>query len=179
MRALESLDPDFAAYAAGRQRHLLGVAVLLCGDRDLAEDLVQEALVKMARHWSRLRSGAPDAYARKIIYHDSIRVWKRVANELVVDEVPESAAADPTEGLAARTDVRAALQRLAPRQRAVIVLRFYEDLSEVETARVLAVSVGTVKSQTHAALSNLRRHLSVAATGPHPSGRPFTGGVER
>jgi RNA polymerase sigma-70 factor (sigma-E family) len=159
---MESVDPGFAAYVAARQRHLLGVAVLLCGDRGLAEDLVQEALVKMARHWPKVRAGAPDAYARKIIYHDSIRVWKRRTREVIVAEVPERAGNDPTDAWQARTDVRNALQQLAPRQRAVIVLRYYEELSEAESASALGVSVGTVKSQTHAALGNLRRHLSPA-----------------
>lgn len=175
---MKPIDPDFAAYASGRQSHLLGVAVLLCGDRVHAEDLVQEALVKLARHWPKVRSGSPDAYARKIIYHDSIRRWRQTAKEVSLAEVPEPPPRDPTDAWQTQRDVRAALQRLAPRQRAVIVLRFYEDRTETETAKVLGISAGTVKSQAHAALNNLRQHLTSHTPPSSPVGGPLRKGVE-
>lgn len=175
---MKPVDPDFAAYASGRQSYLLGVAVLLCGDRHHAEDLVQEALVKLARHWPKVRTGSPDAYARKIIYHDNIRRWRQSAKEVSFAEMPEPPPRDPTDAWQTRRDVRAALQRLAPRQRAVIVLRFYEDHTEAETAKVLGISTGTVKSQAHAALNNLRQHLTSQATPSSPVGGPIRKGTE-
>jgi RNA polymerase sigma-70 factor (sigma-E family) len=145
---------EFTQWARARQRHLLRVALLMTGDRGRAEDLVQEALTQVAMRWSRLRSGSPDAYARTVIYHQNVSWWRRRRREVlgaVVVDVP--VVTSPVEP---RLLVRRALAALTPRQRAVVVLRYFEDLSERETAEVLGVSVGTVKSQTHLALRRLR-----------------------
>lgn len=143
----------FTAWAAGSQRGLLRAAYLLTGDRHRAEDLVQEALVKVALRWDRLRDGRPTAYARRIVVRDNVSWWRR-RREYVDPHVPERAAPDddPLPSLV----VRRALARLTPRQRAVVVLRHLEDLTERETADLLGVSVGTVKSQNAAALARLR-----------------------
>lgn len=146
-------ERGFVEWAAGCERRLLRSAYLLTGDLHLAEDLVQEALVKVAMRWQRLRDGSPTAYARTVIVHDHASWWRR-RRELLSDRLPESAgvSSDPD----AEMVVRRALDRLTPRQRAVLVLRYFDDLTERETAEVLGTSVGAVKSQNAAALARLR-----------------------
>lgn len=150
--------PDsFEEYVGARRPALLRTAYLLTGDAHDAEDLVQVALVKAVPHWARIADD-PEPYVRKILARESVSRWRRRRwREVHTDRVPETAAATPAD---VPTDDRVALQqalaRLAPRQRAVIVLRYYEDLTEVETARVLGISVGTVKSQARDALARLR-----------------------
>ena len=144
---------SFEEYVAARRSALLRTAYLLTGHREDAEDLVQVALVKAVPHWARI-AGDPEPYVRKILARESISRWRRRRwREVHTDAVPES----PVEGPGAdRVALQAALAQLAPRQRAVIVLRYYEDLTEAETARVLGISVGTVKSQARDALARLR-----------------------
>lgn len=152
------MDDDresFDAWAAATQHSLLRTAVLLTGDHHRAEDLVQEALTKVALRWRRLREEHPSAYARQVIARDNISWWRRSRRE------PFSEARVGTLPSAAftvdrRLVLHQALARLTPRQRTVIVLRYYDDLSEAQTAEVMGVSVGTVKSQTHLALRRLR-----------------------
>jgi RNA polymerase sigma-70 factor (sigma-E family) len=126
-------------------------------DVSRAEDLVQDALTQVAVRWRRLRDANPDAYARTVIYHGNISWWRRRRGEVLTAEVVERPAdhgsAEPVER---RLLVRRALGALTPRQRAVVVLRYFEDLTERDAAAVLGVSVGTVKSQTHLALRRLR-----------------------
>ena len=152
-------DPDFTAYVRGRQAHLLRIAVLLCGDAHQAEDLLQEALVKLARYWRRVGKDRPDAYVRRILYNDNITRWRRTRLEVITDEVPDQPTLQFGPTWEARADVRDALQQLTPKQRAVLVLRFLEDRTQEQTADVLGVSVGTVKSQTHTALARMRELL--------------------
>lgn len=146
-------EQEFTAWAAGVERRLLRSALLLTGDLHRAEDLVQEALVKVAMRWDRLRDGNPTAYARTIIVRDNISWWRR-RREVLVDEVTATAAvsSDPDAAMV----VRRALARLTPAQRAVVVLRHFDDLSVEETAAILKVAPGTVKSQNAAALARLR-----------------------
>jgi RNA polymerase sigma-70 factor (sigma-E family) len=147
-------EHEFTEWVAGCQRQLLRSAYLITGDLQRAEDLVQEALVKVAMRWSRLRDGSPAAYARTIIVRDNISWWRRRNREL--------SAAGSSEGSASSSDpdlalvVRRALERLTDRQRAVLVLRHFDDLSERDTAAALGISVGAVKSQNAAALARLR-----------------------
>ncbi|MBE7325090.1 SigE family RNA polymerase sigma factor [Nocardioides sp. Y6] len=148
-------DEGFTEWAAGCQRSLLRTAYLLTGDLHRAQDLVQEALIKVALRWSRLRDGNPTAYARKIVVHDNVSWWRRhreTPGAQPDDAVPDEISSDSVTALV----VRRALGRLTPGQRAVVVLRHLDDLSERETADVLGVSVGTVKSQNAAALARLR-----------------------
>ena len=159
----EEVDPDFAGYVVSRQRRLVRAAYLVCGDEHLAQDLVQQALTKLALRWNRLRDGNPDAYVNRILYRDAVSWWRRVRRERLVGEVTDSAAPDADE--AARIDVRRALMTLTPRQRAVLVLRYFEDLTEAETADQLGVTVGTVKSQSHVALNKLRAVMEQPAEG--------------
>jgi RNA polymerase sigma-70 factor (sigma-E family) len=144
---------SFEAWVAARRDSLVRAAYLLTGDRGRAEDLLQDALVKVARRWGRLRDGNPDAYVRRVIYNSQVSWWRSRR------ETPVAVVFGPSE-----TDIeidrdlviRQALMRLPVRQRAVIVLRYLEDVTEREAADVLGVSVGTVKSQAHAALRKLR-----------------------
>jgi RNA polymerase sigma-70 factor (sigma-E family) len=165
------VDEEFAQYVRARQHRLLRAAFLVCGDVHLAEDLLQGALVKLAARWERLRNENPDAYVRKILYRDAVSSWRRTRREslslfpeLELDR-PEP---DRSAGTGERLDLLRALAQLTPKQRAVVVLRFFEDRSEADTADALGVSVGTVKSQTHAALGKLRTLLPEFA--PHLSG---------
>lgn len=146
----------FTAWAAGRQQVLFRTAYLLSGDRHRAEDLLQETLLKVAARWPRLRDGDPDAYARTILVRDNISWWRRRRRETVVAAPPQQPAADTVDTIDRRLIVARALDRLTARQRAVLVLRYYDDLTESQTAAVLGVSRGTVKTHAHNALARLR-----------------------
>lgn len=145
-------EAEFTAWAVGHQRQLLRSAYLLTGDSYRAQDLVQEALVKVAVRWPRLREGNPMAYARTIIVRDNISWWRKRRDML--GKPPERAGTtqEPEVALV----VQRALTRLTVRQRAVVVLRHFDDLSEADTASLLGVSVGTVKSTNAAAMARLR-----------------------
>lgn len=147
----------FEEYVAARQSALLRTAYLLTGHHQDAEDLVQVTLVKVVPHWTRMH-GDPDPYVRRVMVRENISRWRRRRwRELVTDDLPE-----PEPGLddiSHRLDLLRALATLAPRQRAAVVLRYLEDRSERETADILGVSVGTVKSQTRDALTRLRERL--------------------
>jgi RNA polymerase sigma-70 factor (sigma-E family) len=163
------VDEEFAQYVRARQHRLLRAAFLVCGDLHLAEDLLQGALVKLAARWERLRNENPDAYVRKILYRDAVSSWRRTRREsLSLFPDLDRLEPDRSTGTGERLDLLRALAQLTPKQRAVIVLRFFEDRSEADTADALGVSVGTVKSQTHAALARLRTLLPEFA--PHLSG---------
>ena len=156
MEAAAGDEAEFVAFVQARQHRLLRSAYLICGDRHLAEDLLQGALVKLALHWTQVRTGDPEAFLRTVIYRDAVSWWRRRRRERLTSEPPERVAADPGEGASMRLVFEAALQRLTARQRAVLVLRFFDDLTEARTAAVLGVSVGTVKSQTSVALRRLQ-----------------------
>jgi RNA polymerase sigma-70 factor (sigma-E family) len=146
---------SFTRWASERQQALLRTAVLLCGDHHRAEDLVQDALTKVAVRWARLHDQHPDAYARQVMIRTNISWWRRRRREVVVD-VRDTPSPAGTAAVDRRLLLDHALAQLTPRQRATVVLRFYDDLSERDTADVMGVSTGTVKSQTHAALARLR-----------------------
>jgi RNA polymerase sigma-70 factor (sigma-E family) len=147
----------FREFAAARLVGLSRVAYLLTGDHHAAQDLVQSVLVKVARNWRRV-AGMPEAYVRRMLYHEHVSSWRRHRGvETTMAEPPDRGVVpDPAEASLRRLMLREALARLTPRQRAVIVLRFFEDLTEAQAAEVLDCSVGTVKSQTHHALGRLR-----------------------
>ncbi len=160
---MNTLAGEFDAFVRARTPSLLRSAFLLTGDQHLAEDLVQNALIRTHRSWSRLHhAGNAEAYTRKVMYHLQVAWWRRgrVAESLS-GEVPESRRRRSGDGdhatyTAVRLTLQAALLKLTNSQRAVLVLRFFEDRSEAETAEILRVSVGTVKSQTAKALARLR-----------------------
>jgi RNA polymerase sigma-70 factor (sigma-E family) len=152
----------FDAYVRERWVPLLRTAMLLTGDRHAAEDLVQETLVRAAQHWGRVDLATADAYVRRILYTRSVDAWRwRRHQPDPVDagahrDPPGAPDADEQDAVDTRLTLAAALRRLTPRQRAVLVARFYEDRTEVDAARVLGCSVSTVKSQTRHALERLR-----------------------
>jgi RNA polymerase sigma-70 factor (sigma-E family) len=152
-------EAGFADFVAQWSPALLRVAFLLTGDRGLAEDLLQTALLKTSRRWSRLADHqAAYPYVRRVLVttYASWRRRRRVG-EVLTDRMPEHLGAD--EEMAPGQAV-AALESLPPRMRAVIVLRFYEDLSEADTAAALGCSIGSVKSQASRGLARLRIELS-------------------
>jgi RNA polymerase sigma-70 factor (sigma-E family) len=144
----------FDEYVAARSGRLLRTAYLLTRDHDLAEDLLQTALTKAWFAWSRI-DGEPEPYVRKVLVNTYASWWRRKwRGEEPTETLPDGPAAI-ADGPAS-TDLWTALGRLPRRQRAVVVLRYFEDLSEAETARLLDCSVGTVKSQASKALAKLR-----------------------
>lgn len=137
---------------------LYRVAVALAGGHHAAEDLLQTSLARTYVRWTAVHSD-PAAYVRRVMYNTQLNIWRRLR---LVREVPAEAAPEPTDdrdqvGAAdLRLAMRQALLRLGPRQRAVLVARFLEDLSEQDTADLLGCRTGTVRSQTHRALARLR-----------------------
>lgn len=160
-------QPTFEAFLAARQGALLRTAWLLTGDWQLAEDLVQTALVKVWPRWARVCSlGSPDAYVRRVLVTTFVsQRRRRWLGERQTEQVPEPPdRVDPIGAVDLRDALERVLRGLAPRQRAVLILRYYEDLSEIQTAEVLGCSVGTVKSQASKALARLREEMSAATS---------------
>jgi RNA polymerase sigma-70 factor (sigma-E family) len=146
-------EDEFHAFVVARTPALSRTAYLLTGDAQLAEDLVQTALFKAARAWHRI-DGRPEAYVRRILYTQNISWWRaRRHTETALSSYDAPAAAVDTD---LRLTLEQALARLTTRQRTVLVLRFFEDLTEVQTATALGIGSGTVKSITRQALGRLR-----------------------
>ena len=144
---------DFSEFVAARSGALLRTAYLLTGSHQDAEDLVQTALVKVVPMWAGLRDHEP--YVRRVMVHESVSRWRRRRwRETSTERLPDLAAED--RDIDSRLVLRRALAELAPRQRAVIVLRYFDDLTEAQTADALGIAVGTVKSQARDALARLR-----------------------
>jgi RNA polymerase sigma-70 factor (sigma-E family) len=166
-------NEEFESWMVARQRRLLHLAFLLTGDVHTAEDLVQTTLAKLYLAWDRVdKQGNVDAYARKILTNEHASLWRRPwkRRELSTDDLARdfgahepSAHDDQYDGTGAA--LWAAVRDLPPRQRTVIALRYYEQLSEAETAATLGISVGTVKSQASRAIATLRTRLGDLASG--------------
>lgn len=160
-------DPtEFGEFVAARSASLFRTAYLMVGEHALAQDLLQEALIKTYVAWPRLREvGNAEAYARRAITNTAVS-WrrKRSWHEWPVETVPEGASRShrfADDELAVRDWLWRELQQLPPRQRAAIVLRYYEDLSEAQTAEAMGCAVGTVKSQVAHGLRRLRDRVGV------------------
>jgi RNA polymerase sigma-70 factor (sigma-E family) len=153
--AAEDLRTDFTEWVVARQHRMLRTAYLMTGDLHRAEDLLQEALIKVALRWPKLREGNPDAFVRTVLYRDNVSWWRR-RRESPVEQVTDSAARHDADASERGLLVRQALATLTAKQRAVLVLRYFDDLTARETAEILSVSIGTVKSQTSTALTRLR-----------------------
>ncbi|WP_085874007.1 MULTISPECIES: SigE family RNA polymerase sigma factor [unclassified Nocardioides] len=166
-------DADFTAYLQARQARLLRTAYLLTGDQHQAEDLLQTSLAKLYLAWDKVHDrGSVDSYVRRIMVNENNSLWRRgwKKREFATDEVPEGRPVHDRydEGLGAAVwDV---VQTLPRKARAVVVLRYYEQLSEAETADTLGISVGTVKSQTSRALAALRQRTPVELSPSHREG---------
>jgi RNA polymerase sigma-70 factor (sigma-E family) len=155
-------DADFERFVVAQSNPLLRFAEMLCGDRHTAEDLVQTALAKLYLSWDKVnRRESLDGYARRILVNENNSMWRRAwkRREVSTEFVPEHPTTDEYDDGQAR-EVWQAVQSLPPKQRSVIVLRYYEQLSEAEIAHTLGVSQGTVKSQASRALATLRKHTT-------------------
>ena len=152
---------QYSEFVSARSGALFRTAYLVLGDHQLAQDLVQESLVKAYVAWPRLRDVTKaEAYTRRIVVNTAIS-WrrKRSFHERPAEFVPEGEVPDQVDALAARDALWVHLHALPPRQRAAIVLRYYEDLTEPQTAELMGCSVGTVKSQVWAGLNHLRERM--------------------
>jgi RNA polymerase sigma-70 factor (sigma-E family) len=159
---VDSGDEDFDTFYRTRVRSLLRSAYLMTGDPHKAEDLVQETLARTHRAWRRIGPyGNPEAYARQIMYNLQVSWWRRRrVSESLYGELPDRAATGDHSGdTENRIALRRALLGLSERQRAVIVMRYFEDRSEGEIAEALGCRVGTVKSHAARALRALRTAL--------------------
>jgi RNA polymerase sigma-70 factor (sigma-E family) len=157
---------SFDDFVAARSRALLRTAYLLTHDRALAEDLLQTSLAKAWFAWKRIH-GEPEPYVRKILVNTYATWWRRKWHgEQPTESLPESALGPAVEDATEPTDLWTAMERLPRRMRAVVVLRYFEDLTEAQTADALGCSVGTVKSQTSKALAKLRIDPALAEGDP-------------
>jgi RNA polymerase sigma-70 factor (sigma-E family) len=159
---------EFREFAVASQGHLRRSAYLLCGDWHFAEDLVQMAFDRIYRHWHRVRAADnPGAYSRQVVYRCYLDSRRKHLDVLPLEHLPEpESRADPTD---TRLAVLDALDHLPPRTRAVVVLRYWEDMSVEQTAGILGISEGTVKSMSSRGLRLLRERLAEFAPTP---GRP-------
>ncbi|SFJ10079.1 RNA polymerase sigma-70 factor, sigma-E family [Streptosporangium canum] len=149
-------DDGFAAFVAARGTSLLRVAYLACGDDREAEDLLQTALERTYRKWDRVRYDNPEPYVRRVIVNTAIsRARRRAILRIIPTHTPPELPVRETD-VDLRHVLMDALRALPPRQRAVVVLRYWEDLGETQTAEILGCSAGTVKSQASKALTKLR-----------------------
>jgi RNA polymerase sigma-70 factor (sigma-E family) len=162
----EADEAEFNDFVVARWPRLVRTAYLLTGDRHHAEDLAQTALTRVYQGWARVSAADnPDAYLHRILVRCNASRFRRrrVAEHLT--EIPERAHPDVAEQIAQRSALVAALQDLPRKQRAIVVLRFWSDLSERQTAEAAGCSVGSVKSQTHRALAKLRNHPALTGVG--------------
>ena len=155
------VDPGFAEFVAARSAALFRTAVLIVGDRHTAEDLVQGALERAFRHWDRVEAmDAPEAYVRRILANlatDHVRRRGRDSLELLDHD---GAAPEPYGHVDEHDAVIRALRQLPPRMRTVLVLRYFDDMTEAQIAEALGISTGTVKSQAARGLAKLRETMT-------------------
>ncbi|WP_410668862.1 SigE family RNA polymerase sigma factor [Amycolatopsis sp. cmx-4-68] len=156
-------DLDFSEYFAARVQRFRRVAYAFCGNWHEAEDLVQAMFVQLYRRWRRVRPDTVDAYARRILLNAFLAGRRTSGREYVTSSPPERES-PPGRDSHARLDVERALSGLTPRQRAMVVLRFLEDLPVAEVAALLGVAEGTVKSQTARGVEALRAVLPAPTT---------------
>ncbi|MEP6651315.1 MAG: SigE family RNA polymerase sigma factor [Lapillicoccus sp.] len=154
MAAPAAGEAAFREFVTARRAALTRSAYLLTRDHQLAEDLVQTALLKAAKSWERIES-SPEGYVRRILYTESVSWWRHQRLPEALGEARDLPAR-PAADVDLKVSLARALDQLTARQRAVIVLRYYEDLTEAATAQVLGVGVGTVKSLHRQAVHKLR-----------------------
>ena len=156
-------ESAYREFFAARQRSLMRTAYAVLGSWPAAEDAVQTAFTQLYVHWPRIQPGAVDTYARRTVVHACFRIAKQRNREPAVGELPDRPVAGP-EGGVDRLDLMQALADLSPRDRAVVALRFLDDLPVAEVARVLDLPEGTVKSRTARALDRLQAVLTPPQT---------------
>ncbi|WP_051367876.1 SigE family RNA polymerase sigma factor [Hamadaea tsunoensis] len=161
-KATTTADAAYVAFVEHAWQRHFRLALLLTGDRHLAEELLQDALVRIYERWRRLsRTDDLHAYLRKVLVNNHTSHWRRRRRESLVADLPDRPGDDTVSAEA--LVVRDALRALPPRQRAVVVLRHYEDLSERDIARALGCTQGTVKSQHAKAMARLRHVITEPA----------------
>jgi len=159
-------DDEFVDYAQARQHALLRAAYLVTGDLRLAEGIVRSALVQLGRQWDRVREEQPDLFVRRLVYRDAIASWRhRPPEQVATSESDEPDERWDTEEVERRREVMRALDALTPRQRAVVVLRWFEERGGPEVADVLGCSLGAVHTEGEQALGLLRAALPRADLG--------------
>jgi RNA polymerase sigma-70 factor (sigma-E family) len=152
------VDEDFARYVRARQHSLLRAAYLLCGDARLAEDLLRGAFTSVALRWHRVRTGDPDAHVRRVLYRDAMAALRRSRRDSIAGALQQLAGSDGTT-VPDRVGVDEALAALTPKQRAVVVLRYFEERSVDDTAEVLGMSAGAVDGVARAAVARMRARV--------------------
>jgi len=152
-------ESAYREFFVARQRALMRTAYAILGSWPAAEDAVQTAFTQLYVHWPRIQPGAVDTYARRTVVNTCFRMAKVRGRETVTDRLPD-APHDASEQTLQRLDVVSALSELSPRGRAVVALRYLDDLSVAEVAEVLGIAEGTVKSQTSRALDRLQAVLA-------------------
>jgi RNA polymerase sigma-70 factor (sigma-E family) len=173
-------DDEFAEFARASSARLQHVAFLLTGDRHDAEDAAQTALVRTYAAWKRVRQRDAYAYARTVLTNLVIDRWRRPIREYATEELPDRPGSeDVADDVAKRRWLIAALDELAPRERAVIVLRHYLDLPESEVASELGLSLGTVKSLNSRGLAKLRVNAAIPAQNARAHHTPTQTGARR
>ena len=165
------LEREFREFVATRWVALLRTAYLLTGDHDRAEDLAQGALIRVHRHWAKVVAAddgseghTPEAYVRKTMVNLNTDWWRRLGSREkpggILPGGDRASAVDAYAELELREDLWAELRTLPPKMRATLVLRYFEDLGEAETAEILGCSVGAVKSQCSRGLARLQKALT-------------------
>ncbi|MFI5956001.1 SigE family RNA polymerase sigma factor [Cryptosporangium sp. NPDC051539] len=172
MRGKSEAFAGLDAFIAERGDALLATAILLAGGRDAGQDLLQAAIERLMRRWHKI-DGDPEGYARRILYHLAVDTWRRRARRPeLLTSIDARTTPDETEMLDLRDALIRALSQLPPKQRAVLVLRYWEHLTEAEAAERLGCSVGTVKSSTSRGLARLRDLTSGWTTDKEKNGAP-------
>ncbi|MFG2197194.1 SigE family RNA polymerase sigma factor [Streptomyces sp. NPDC048639] len=160
-------DAEFAEFATARWNRLLRIAYMLTGDFHEAEDLVQTTLIRVCDHWRRIPGGEVDLYVRRaLINNHRSRLRKRRVTQFLTSLVPETPARGHAENVEHRIALAQALDSLSSRQRAAVILRYWDDMSEQQTAEILGCSPNTVKVHTRRALTALRAHPALATYAP-------------
>lgn len=158
-------EEDFTRFAACRRARIIAQATLITGDRHAAEDIAQEGLIKMASRWGALSEGGRDAYLRRVIFTVAINYIRRSKREYPMD-VEAISDATGLDRVDRHRSVLELLAHLTARQRAVLLLRYVEGYSQVETARILGVSVGTIRKISSDARAKVRKLASTAPNTP-------------
>lgn len=165
-------DEDFAAFVVARSARLMHVAHMLCGDREQAQDIAQTALEKAYVRWDRIRLADPFAYVRQVVVNECRMGWRRrsrgdlplaTVGEVDLGARSASYVEDPAVMVTQRVDLLAALAGLTRRERTVVVLRYVERLTEADTARIVGIAPGTVKSTLARARDKLRRSAELSS----------------
>lgn len=170
---VDEAQASFGDFVRSRRAGLVAAAAVVIGNADEAEDMVQEALIKVAARWYTLQHQNPTAYARQIVLRDAVSRWRRTARRrrvehLLLNSDRAQGAAHPDRTADEKIMVQQLMQQLSARQRAVLFLRYFADMTEEDIARTLGISRGSVKRHAHLGMVRLRHEYElIAAEGVH------------